>query len=105
MDTLHLLEDKILLLVSHIKRLQDERENLIKEQSALQKTHDSITSELSSALQDNKKLQAKLNDLQKASVNESKEREFLSNEREQALLAVDNLIKSIDGLIASEVSQ
>ena len=105
MDTLHLLEDKILLLVGHIKRLQEEREKLITEHSTLKKIHESVTSELSSASEDNKKLQAKLNDLQKASVNESKERELLSNEREQALLAVDNLIKSIDGLIASEVSQ
>lgn len=105
MDTLHLLEEKIRLLVGHIKKLQDEREKQIAEHDALKKEYAVVADELSSSLQENKKLQAKVKELQKASAEESKEREVLSNEREQALLAVDNLIKSIDGLIASEVSQ
>jgi|GEM_PF-2183110 len=105
MDTLHILEEKIRLLVGHIKKLQDEQEQLTAEHTLLKKQYTETVDELSAAVQENKKLHNKVKELQKASVDEGKELKALNHEREQALLAVDNLIKSIDGLIASEAVQ
>lgn len=105
MDTLHLLEEKIRLLVGHIKKLQDEREQLLAEYDAVKKQYAESVDELSSLTQENKKLHNKVKELQRVSADEGKELKALSHEREQALLAVDNLIKSIDGLIASDVAQ
>lgn len=105
MDTLHLLEEKIGLLVGHIKKLQEEREGLLSRLDESKKEHAVLTDDVARVSQENKKLQVKLKELQKTSSEESRERELLSHEREQALLAVDNLIKSIDGLIASDVAQ
>jgi chromosome segregation ATPase len=105
MNALHLLEEKVCLLVEHIKKLQGERDVLVEEQKVNKKEYSLLSDELENVLQENKKLQTKLKELQKTSADGNKELELLSHEREQALLAVDNLIKSIDGLITHEAVQ
>ena len=105
METLHLLEEKLKILVSHIKKLQAEKESLAVGCNTLKQEHADLRGSYDELVQENKKLQTKVKELQKMSAEGSKELQVLNKEREQTILAVDDLIKSIDGFVVHEAQQ
>ena len=105
MDTLTILEEKIALLVEHVKKLQSEKKDFAKAYEDMRSQHDQLTVDQAQLAEENAQLSARVKETEHSSAKGSKKLEELSKERELTKVAVDDLIKSIDGLVNSEKQQ
>jgi len=105
MDTFAVLEEKIGLLVAHIKKLQTEKNDLASQRDSLLKKNEGLNVESARLAEENAQLNAKVQEAERSSAKGNKQLDALSKERELTKIAVDDLIKSIDGLVKSEKQQ
>jgi chromosome segregation ATPase len=105
MNTLSILEEKIKLLVVHVQKLQSEKAVLARDREALEKRNKDLESEHARLIEENIRLQEKAKEAHISTTKGNKQLDALNKERELTKNAVDELIKSIDGLVSSEVQQ
>lgn len=102
MDAFMILEEKIKLLVSHIKKLQADNEQIQKERDAFSIKSEELIIENAKLAEENAGLHAKIKEADRSHAKGNKELEALNKERELTKVAVDDLIKNIDILVSTE---
>jgi len=112
METLGVLESKISALLNLIKKMKAENIGLKKECGRLKTESAQLTKEKTQLGADNavlkedvKRLTKKLETIEESTLANDKSLNLLSQEKEEAKLFIDDLIKDIDSLVKSENQQ
>ena len=99
MEALNLLEQKIVALLGVVTSLREENTLLAKENKELEKSNEQLDKEKVQLAKTVADLKAKIEKVEGAVVEGSKNIDSLSKERERTRLAVDDLLKNIDALL------
>jgi FtsZ-binding cell division protein ZapB len=105
MNILSVLEEKIKLLVGYIQKLQSEKSALMLDRETLEHSNRDLIAENARLAKENIQLQEKVDEARVSSTKGNKQLETLNKERDLTKVALDELIKSIDGLVKSEAQQ
>ena len=103
MEMLSLLEQKVVLLIGFVEKLEKSHEALKVSHEALEKEIIELKAENAHFVEENEHLTAKINSLLCASEAESRELNELSQEKKYTKQVVDDLIKNIEFLVEKEM--
>jgi FtsZ-binding cell division protein ZapB len=105
METLNVLEEKVKLLVGYVQKLQSEKNALALERESLEKRNRDLLAENERLIEEHMQLKERAKEAQASSTKGTKQLESLNKEKELTKVTVDELIKSIDGFVKSEVQR
>ncbi len=105
MDSLKVLEQKLVSLVSLLKDLKAQNEQLQAEKATLESETEGLKAENATLAEDNAQLTAKLDAFEDVASKGTQQVENLNQEKMLAKRVVDDLIKSIDLLVEREDQQ
>lgn len=105
MDAFKVLEQKLVTLAGMVKDLKVQNNQLQTEKDKLLVEYDDIKAENAKLAEEVAQLSAKLETLEGSMLKGSEQIAAMSQEKQRAKLAVDELIKSIDSLVNRENQQ